>query len=291
MKKEVVVTLVLVGIIMFLSWGVVSASSDTATGCDTTGGKKGVSLFDAVSNEYVCFTCGVDNDKVCPAWYGAGCSDAQINSEPNDCSVGPVPGLCGNGVLNTGEACDDHNTVSGDGCSSTCEVEISEWCIDEGITNCGDYMDSTTCGEDECNKAGKTFWESYTAGGTSCEIEIDPECKWSGDAATGFCYTSNVPTKKIDNCEEGTEEEIIQLALNPCGYKSTKEGDCKAGGASVKISYSLIPGGDVAVCAAAKAPKTFPCPASVELPFFSIFNLIVTILIIAGIYAVILKKK
>lgn len=30
---------------------------------------------------------------------------------------------CGNGVLDAGEQCDDSNTVSGDGCSSTCKVE------------------------------------------------------------------------------------------------------------------------------------------------------------------------
>jgi cysteine-rich repeat protein len=32
--------------------------------------------------------------------------------------------LCGNGTLNSGEGCDDGNTVSGDGCSSTCQIEI-----------------------------------------------------------------------------------------------------------------------------------------------------------------------
>ena len=31
---------------------------------------------------------------------------------------------CGNGVIETGETCDDGNTVSGDGCSSTCIMEV-----------------------------------------------------------------------------------------------------------------------------------------------------------------------
>ena len=31
--------------------------------------------------------------------------------------------VCGNGVIETGETCDDGNTVSGDGCSSTCQTE------------------------------------------------------------------------------------------------------------------------------------------------------------------------
>lgn len=32
-------------------------------------------------------------------------------------------GECGNSVLNTGEACDDGNTASGDGCSATCQPD------------------------------------------------------------------------------------------------------------------------------------------------------------------------
>ena len=32
--------------------------------------------------------------------------------------------VCGNSVIETGETCDDGNTVSGDGCSSTCQIEV-----------------------------------------------------------------------------------------------------------------------------------------------------------------------
>ncbi len=35
----------------------------------------------------------------------------------------PPSPCCGNGILETGEECDDGNTVSGDGCSSTCQIE------------------------------------------------------------------------------------------------------------------------------------------------------------------------
>jgi cysteine-rich repeat protein len=38
---------------------------------------------------------------------------------------GVVTGIeCGNGIIETGEQCDDGNTVSGDGCSSTCTTEV-----------------------------------------------------------------------------------------------------------------------------------------------------------------------
>jgi cysteine-rich repeat protein len=36
----------------------------------------------------------------------------------------PVDPVCGNGSLEAGEQCDDGNTASGDGCSSTCRIEV-----------------------------------------------------------------------------------------------------------------------------------------------------------------------
>ena len=35
---------------------------------------------------------------------------------------------CGNGLIETGEQCDDKNTLSGDGCSSTCRLELPAEC-------------------------------------------------------------------------------------------------------------------------------------------------------------------
>ncbi len=32
---------------------------------------------------------------------------------------------CGNGGLDAGEACDDGNTANGDGCSATCQLEVT----------------------------------------------------------------------------------------------------------------------------------------------------------------------
>ena len=43
---------------------------------------------------------------------------------------------CGNGVINSPEAWDDKNNVSGDGCSSTCTIETGyEWAPDSTNNN------------------------------------------------------------------------------------------------------------------------------------------------------------
>ena len=43
---------------------------------------------------------------------------------------------CGNGIINTGEQCDDANKNNGDGCSSNCTVEVDGFnCISLTYTN------------------------------------------------------------------------------------------------------------------------------------------------------------
>jgi cysteine-rich repeat protein len=35
--------------------------------------------------------------------------------------------VCGNGVRQSGEQCDDGNIVAGDGCSPSCQIEVRYW--------------------------------------------------------------------------------------------------------------------------------------------------------------------
>jgi cysteine-rich repeat protein len=53
------------------------------------------------------------------------------------CLLGEVAVVspCGNGVLQTGEECDDGNAVDGDGCSSTCKLEINNCTITFNLYN------------------------------------------------------------------------------------------------------------------------------------------------------------
>ncbi len=76
-----------------------------------------------------CIRCDEDSD----------CDD----NNPNTDDICVKPGtkesycsnieLCGNGILNSGEQCDDGNKVNGDGCSSQCTIEHDELTCEEAI--------------------------------------------------------------------------------------------------------------------------------------------------------------
>ncbi len=76
--------------------------------------------------------------------------DGLVDCEDPDCFQ--VPGacsICGNGILETGEECDDGNTVDGDGCSSDCRIEqpSGEIC-NNGLDDDGDGL--IDCDDPDC---------------------------------------------------------------------------------------------------------------------------------------------
>jgi cysteine-rich repeat protein len=64
---------------------------------------------------------------------------------PYTLNVAITPPVCGNGIIEGGESCDDSNATSGDGCSSTCQLEpvtAHEKCLDAELVDMG-TADST----------------------------------------------------------------------------------------------------------------------------------------------------
>jgi cysteine-rich repeat protein len=82
------------------------------------------------------------------------CDDGDLQSG-DGCDANCTPTACGNGVVTTGESCDDGNTTAGDGCRSDCTSEVcgdgitdpGEQC-DDGNTTSGDCCSSTCTAED-----------------------------------------------------------------------------------------------------------------------------------------------
>ena len=67
---------------------------------------------------------------------GAACSGGTCDGAGR-CISSPPSSSCGNNLVDTGEQCDDKNTNSEDGCSSTCQVEVIS------ISSCGQVIDKS----------------------------------------------------------------------------------------------------------------------------------------------------
>lgn len=71
----------------------------------------------------------------------AGKVKAKLAPAPPSCAL-PPPAVCGNGVVEGSEQCDDENTSSGDGCSATCQLENGSALCDGVPTVSGTALDT-----------------------------------------------------------------------------------------------------------------------------------------------------
>ncbi len=74
--------------------------------------------------------------------------------------------VCGNGVVESGEQCDDDNTVNGDGCSASCQVEPPLPVCGNGVVESGEQCDDdNTVNGDGCSASCQV---EPPAGGEGC---------------------------------------------------------------------------------------------------------------------------
>ena len=71
---------------------------------------------------------GLDNGTINNDNTGNGCSPFCTLEPTCPSAGGACTAVCGDGIVEPGEACDDGNTTNGDGCSSTCQVEPGWTC-------------------------------------------------------------------------------------------------------------------------------------------------------------------
>jgi cysteine-rich repeat protein len=125
--------------------------------CDD-GNLRGCDGCDADCNLEPGYVCG---DGVLSTDCGEECDDGPGNDDtvPNACRTDCKRPHCGDGVLDDGEACDDGNLTSCDGCSDRCVPE-------PGLV-CGDGIPELLCGE-QCDD-GNTIVGDGCSG--PCELE------------------------------------------------------------------------------------------------------------------------
>jgi fibro-slime domain-containing protein len=163
----------------------------------------------------VCGNSVIDPGETCDDgnfYSGDGCSSScQLEANYTCATVGkpcvftppPPPAVCGNGVVEKGETCDDGNASGGDGCSSTCQLE-SGWkcptpkaaCV---AARCGDGI---LAGSEQCDDG---IVDNLHGCSSTCTIEPGAICPANG----GLCVPMKCGDGKVtgtEQCDDGTND-------------------------------------------------------------------------------------
>ncbi|MDX2054737.1 MAG: DUF4215 domain-containing protein [Polyangiaceae bacterium] len=155
----------------------------------------------------------------------------------SQCELGAA--ICGDGVADGAEGCDDGNKISGDGCSSTCSPEIQcgdgnqeghEGC-DDGNTVSGDGC-SSSCLTEACgNFRLDADEECDPPNGTTCDAACKNECgngivrgleecddgnRISGDGCE-YCILPSEPTALCLGCIGASCQSFIDRCTTATG--------------------------------------------------------------------------
>jgi cysteine-rich repeat protein len=139
------------------------------------------------------------------------CDDGNTKSG-DGCSDGCKTEFCGDGVVNNStETCDDGNTTSGDGCSADCLTETSEKCGDGVVQPPEECDDGNATSGDGCSDGCKTEFCGDGVVNNNTET-CDDGNTTSGDGCSADCLTETEKcgdgvTQPPEECDDGNTDD------------------------------------------------------------------------------------
>jgi cysteine-rich repeat protein len=167
---------------------------DPATGVFDTRTSSGCILFNSGAFDPLTGTAAADGNSFVASGYLS--FDANQSCEHDvDFTVAATRSTCGNGIIETGETCDDNNQVAGDGCDADCQVETCYVCSGAPSV-CGFAPNGTSCGpSDACT--------TTACNGTGMCVTSMTDCD-DGDACTvDSCLPALGCGHAPVNCDDG----------------------------------------------------------------------------------------
>lgn len=123
-----------------------------------------------------------------------------VDSPEGDWKISVCVTQCGNGILTTGEDCDDGNTEDYDGCSSMCRIETGFSCDGGSPTVCTpDCGDGIRVGNETCDEGGDTN------GCVNCQVEFGYKCNPQGHECK--CIVGDWKVCKEEECDDGNTRD------------------------------------------------------------------------------------
>ncbi len=163
--------------------------------------------------QLICGNNDIEGGEECDGGFGCTLCSCDMDYEPTMPTSLSCQRICSNGNIDPGEECDDGNTISGDGCNNSCQIELGACCTD-----------------------------------TSCRIRTDLECTDLSGVFFGINSTCDTPDTDSDGlrdeCDECPEDpNKIQPGMCGCGTADTGDDD----GDGVLNCEDICPGADDAV--------------------------------------------
>jgi fibro-slime domain-containing protein len=127
--------------------------------------------------------------------------------------------VCGDGLIEGTEACDDGNTTSGDGCSSTCTLECGWECPPGTLCRAAKCGDGLVAGDEQCDDGNTTNGDGCSS---ICTLESKPASVPEG-------WVCNTPSAAVPT-DGGTDAGAPAACKGPTTCTTTVCGNGKKEG-------------------------------------------------------------
>ncbi|MFL5347607.1 MAG: DUF4215 domain-containing protein [Hyalangium sp.] len=118
---------------------------------------------------------------------------------------------CGNRTIQAGEACDDGNTVSGDGCAADCKAIEAGWFCDIAGTPCV----RNACGDGRVG-TGETCDDHNTTSNDGCNSSCTVEAGWNCPTSGGRCTAARCGDGIVAGDEECEDNNATPTSGDGC---------------------------------------------------------------------------
>jgi len=168
---------------------------------------------------------------------------------------------------------------------------LTKGCIPDPtiVTDCNVYNNQQT----ECESTGNGIYvddsSSSPQNNLYCTYHIISNCEFTpmGPAPAGTCSGPKIIDEYADANNPSTCAPLTPSGLD-CNWDTTVQGDCSAGAEDVRFIYSVGSGSDAGCEGLVPPSQRRVCPQRVLLPFFTWINFLISIVVIALIYYLIL---
>ncbi len=144
-----------------------------------------------------------------------------INTYKDGSTIQPPSSVCGNGIKEGNEACDDGNTINGDGCSSLCITEIPTGCTSNSQCNDNNACTNDVCTSGTCLNTAITCNDNVACTTDSCNslsgcvyTANNNLCNDNNACTTDVCGTIGCTNTPILGCGGGGGAPTAGLVLH-----------------------------------------------------------------------------